>query len=346
MIRYLKPLIPVVLFLLLAAAARSTPSTSPRASGATPSLPNPGTITLDPVNQYSRLLAISDTHGSYDDLVQLLTAAKLIDSNVQWIGENIAVIVVGDSIDKGPKSLEIIDLWISLSAQAQAAGGKVVHLLGNHEAGFLACAGKAVTTGICALEAGEEGKEQTLIDELNAKGIPLTDLTGTSTVRGQFLHSEPIAAAAGKWLFFHAGLLPQMSWKDIQARAAAVLGDGNYNDPLLSDPKSMLEAKDWWADPAVRADEENRLENNGFFGVVFGHQPAALKITGRIGAVDSGHLIKIDTGMAVQAGAHSGMMLVFNNTSEMDENSFPSHVYTMGPDGTMNLLQPEIMPAP
>ena len=45
-----------------------------------------------------------------------------------------AVLVqTGDVTDRGPDSLEVIELMIRLEAEAAAAGGEVVALVGNHE---------------------------------------------------------------------------------------------------------------------------------------------------------------------------------------------------------------------
>ena len=48
------------------------------------------------------------------------------------------LVVVADVIDKGDQSLASIDLLTALEAEALAAGGRVVVILGNHEAEFLA----------------------------------------------------------------------------------------------------------------------------------------------------------------------------------------------------------------
>jgi hypothetical protein len=58
--------------------------------------------------------------------------------------------------------------------------------------------------------------------------------------------------------------------------------------------------------------------------VVFGHQPKAMKIADESGISRDGRLIKIDNGMAPDAGSNDGSILVFPNPKELtDENKTP-----------------------
>ncbi|HEY9765586.1 MAG TPA: metallophosphoesterase, partial [Chroococcales cyanobacterium] len=258
--------------------------------------------------------------------LQLLTAGKLIDSNQRWIGGRSLLVIVGDSIDEGPKSIEVLDLWAALSTQAKAAGGLVIPLLGNHEAEFLA-------------DPSGDSKAQALRDELKQLNIPITDLTDPSTSRGSFIHGMPLAARVGSWLFCHAGLLPDISWAQFGTQAASVLGKSDYGNAFLLGPDSVLEAKDWWVDPAARSAYEKRLASISIFGVVQGHQPKAYNIPYDIGSLDGGHLIKIDNGMAPKSGSNPGHLLLFPNPSEMKKNVFPT-VQSIAPNGGVKLVVP------
>jgi hypothetical protein len=81
----------------------------------------------------TRVIAVGDVHGEYDVLQRILLHAKLADSSGHWTGGNAILVQTGDVIDRGPKSLESVDLIRSLQEQAIRSGGKVVRLLGNHE---------------------------------------------------------------------------------------------------------------------------------------------------------------------------------------------------------------------
>jgi hypothetical protein len=287
---------------------------------------NPGIVQIQDPSAFSRVVALSDVHGMADNLMPLLRAGQIIDSQGRWAGGRTLLVVVGDNIDKGPKSLEVLDLWLSLTPQAKAAGGGIISLLGNHEAEFLA-------------SPSADAKASGLLAELQAHGLPLTNLTDPTQPRGAFLRQLPLAARVGRWLFCHAGLYPAMAWPAFAQQAAQTLNANAYGDPFITGPNSILEAKDWWQLPATRSSLEARLESMGDFGLVQGHQPKAYNIPNTIGAIDGGRLIKIDNGMAPEAGSNPGHLLVFTQPAQMNLDAYPA-VLTIAQDGTSRPLIP------
>lgn len=280
---------------------------------------NPGVVEIADPSAYAQVLAISDAHGMRPALDALLKGAGVVGSDGRWAAGNTLLIVVGDSIDKGPQSLEVMDEWMALAPQAAAAGGRVVHLLGNHEAEFLA-------------SPNDSRKAAELYAELQSKGVPVTDLTDPAKPYGKFLLSEPLAARVGRWLFCHAGLYPGPNWAAFKSAAAAALSAGRYGDALLQADDSVLEAKDWWKDPAARSALESRLSDDGMYGLVQGHQPKAYGFPNQIGALDGRRLVKIDGGMAPEAGSHAGAILRFTRPAQM-KTAAPVDMESVGSDG-------------
>ncbi|MGI9220028.1 MAG: metallophosphoesterase [Woeseiaceae bacterium] len=80
-----------------------------------------------------RTVALSDVHGDFDALVATLQRAELIDEELQWSGGAAHFVLVGDIMDRGPRSRAAMDLLMRLEDEARAAGGKVHILVGNHE---------------------------------------------------------------------------------------------------------------------------------------------------------------------------------------------------------------------
>ena len=80
-----------------------------------------------------RVVAFSDVHGAYDELVDLLTDLELIDDHASWIGGVTHLVSTGDLLDRGADSRKVMDLLMELQQQALAAGGRVHVTLGNHE---------------------------------------------------------------------------------------------------------------------------------------------------------------------------------------------------------------------
>lgn len=80
------------------------------------------------------VVAIGDIHGAYGSLTRLLIANQLVDEQLHWSAGTTHLVSLGDLLDRGPKSKQVMDLLIRLQVEAEAAGGKVHVLLGNHEA--------------------------------------------------------------------------------------------------------------------------------------------------------------------------------------------------------------------
>ncbi|NNJ72849.1 MAG: hypothetical protein HKP09_06675 [Enterobacterales bacterium] len=76
---------------------------------------------------------VGDIHGAYKEFVTTLKTANLVDEQLQWIGGTNHLVSLGDLLDRGPNSRAVVDLLRSLQEQAQAAGGRVHVVLGNHE---------------------------------------------------------------------------------------------------------------------------------------------------------------------------------------------------------------------
>lgn len=81
-----------------------------------------------------RIVAIGDLHGDHDAWRAVASAARLIDARGNWSGGNATLVQIGDVVDRGPDSLKIIRDLQRLQKQARKRGGKVIAMVGNHEA--------------------------------------------------------------------------------------------------------------------------------------------------------------------------------------------------------------------
>ena len=84
-----------------------------------------------------RVVAIADIHGAYDAMVSTLQNADILGEDLSWVGEKATLVIVGDILDRGPKSRAAMDLLMRLEGEAESAGGRVQVLIGNHEAMIL-----------------------------------------------------------------------------------------------------------------------------------------------------------------------------------------------------------------
>ena len=80
-----------------------------------------------------RVVAIGDIHGAYAQLVSLLKTLGIVDDQLRWMAGRTTVVQTGDFTDRGSSVRATMDLLMALERQAQAAGGRFMVLLGNHE---------------------------------------------------------------------------------------------------------------------------------------------------------------------------------------------------------------------
>lgn len=80
-----------------------------------------------------RVVAIGDIHGAYQPLITLLRATGLLDEQGRWAGGTTTLVQTGDYTDRGVAIRPVMDLLMTLERQAEAAGGRAIVLLGNHE---------------------------------------------------------------------------------------------------------------------------------------------------------------------------------------------------------------------
>ncbi|MEO7602371.1 MAG: metallophosphoesterase [Sphingomicrobium sp.] len=81
-----------------------------------------------------RIVAVGDLHGDYSAWLAIARDAGLIDASNHWSGGPSTLVQLGDIADRGPNTLKIIRHLQQLEREALKTGGKVVVVLGNHEA--------------------------------------------------------------------------------------------------------------------------------------------------------------------------------------------------------------------
>jgi hypothetical protein len=254
---------------------------------------------------FDTLWAVSDVHGRLQELDELLVAAELATrdgaDHLVWnpARSRQLFVAVGDYIDGGPDGVGVVLRLDNLAAQAAAAGSRVVVLLGNHEAEFLA---DPLSADHRLLASAHR-----MAGQLGLPSRPGAEELASSEF-GQFLRSLPVAAFVGSWLFAHAGYVDAEDGRAYFAGLGSSWshpGAGRYR--ALLDPRSIVAYHDWWKGRGRRERMKVRLDGLGLNGLVFGHDPAALGVPGAIAMDPDGWLIKLDTGM--KTGPSRGMLL-------------------------------------
>ena len=81
-----------------------------------------------------RVIAFADVHGADAELRTLLRESGVVDAQDRWAAGGAHVVSLGDLLDRGAGSRQVLDLLMRLQEEARTAGGRLHVLLGNHEA--------------------------------------------------------------------------------------------------------------------------------------------------------------------------------------------------------------------
>ena len=178
-----------------------------------------------------RVVAISDIHGAYGAMVETLKNVGVLDDQLAWGGGTARLVIVGDILDRGPRSRDVMDLLMRLEDEAKAAGGYVHVLIGNHESmnmiGDMRYVSKEEYAAFAADETLEERsrwfqaylqRQPMPRDEADLKErfdntfpagfFALRRQLGPTGKYGQWLLTKPIIAVIDGTAFVHGGLSP------------------------------------------------------------------------------------------------------------------------------------------
>jgi hypothetical protein len=168
-----------------------------------------GIKTLDELST-RRVVSVGDLHGDMQQAHRVLTSARLVDNAGNWVGGRTIFVQTGDTIDRGPDTIRIMEWLEGLKAQAQRAGGTVILLNGNHELLMLCGDERYVSAYEKQNTAGMANVRQAF--------APATGHLA------QLIMRRPIAAQVGDLVFVHGGILPQWAQHGIPALNQLVAG--------------------------------------------------------------------------------------------------------------------------
>lgn len=309
------------------------------AAGAALPQASAGPATFDPcdVSGVERVVAVGDVHGAYEQFTAILRAARVIDERGHWAGGRTHFVQVGDLVDRGPASRQVLDLMMRLEREAPAAGGRVYPLLGNHE--VLAMVGDVRYASAAEFDefrhADSEAVREVYYDRVLAdwraqasrEGRPFDD----AMFREAFLRETPLGLVErqvafgpegeyGRWLrqrdavarinrvvFVHGGIssaVAELGCRSVNQRVRAELTTGF--EEMAASPETSLVAGDagpLWYRGLAQMDE---TAGAPIIDGVLSRLDATAVVAGhtvvpggRIQVRFGGRLFQIDTGMLV-----------------------------------------------
>lgn len=177
----------------------------------------------------ARIVAVADVHGASDAFASILRRAGLINEKLQWTGGTAVFVQTGDLMDRGPGVRAIFDMLMALEPQAQAAGGRVHLLMGNHEAMNLLGITRDTSPEAFAsfADAQSEARRERAFDAAQKQRkdldrtawmaahppgyIEYRDALRPNARYGKWLRTHPVLVEIGGTVFMHGGLNPAFS---------------------------------------------------------------------------------------------------------------------------------------
>ncbi len=232
-----------------------------------------------------RIIAVGDLHGDYQAWLTIARAAGLIDAGNRWAGGKTTLVQLGDVTDREADSLKIVRSLQQLQKEAPRKGGRVIVVLGNHEAMNLTGDYRYTTAGEFAAFADDQSPaRRDKLYELNKASIEASFRAKTpnmtaDAIRQAWIASTPLgwvehklawmpSGELGKWatrnpavakigdtLFVHGGLSAEYAkipMDELNRRVAAAMAAADESPAsVLTDPLGPL-----WYRGLVRSDPE------------------------------------------------------------------------------------------
>ena len=192
-------------------------------------------LLLLPAAVASDLCAIGDFHGDEAHAFDALRLCGAVDASGRWAGGTMTVVQLGDVMDRGNASLPLLHSLWDLQAEAHAAGGELLLLLGNHELLNMQGATRYVHKGELRSYGGAAAWSRAMDPHHGEIGRRLV-ATPATAVRG---------AGACATLFLHAGLRPSVaaSFESLESL------NGALRQQILAGNGELLDAHQgplWW----------------------------------------------------------------------------------------------------
>ena len=226
-------------------------------------------------NGIDRVVAFADVHGAYTELLELLRETGIVDARDHWAAGNTHLVSLGDLLDRGADSRKVMDLLMRLQGEAQATGGQLHVLLGNHEVmnilGDLRYVEATEYASYGDLESSAERAElrqawETAQGAGSGAAFDLKFPPGYFGHRaafspkgkyGQWLLTLPVAIMLNDTLFMHAGpsnVLHGMSLQELNLRYRTALTDYLGLAGRLEQAKLLQAGDEYHARPQLAKD--------------------------------------------------------------------------------------------
>jgi hypothetical protein len=159
------------------------------------------TVDRSTYDKVAEIIEISDIEGNFNALYSFLISNNVMDKNYNWTFGSGHVVFLGDFVDRGTQSIQVLWLIYKLEQEAVKQGGKVHYILGNHE--ILNIQGTGYNDNVLIKD-----------EQINTTSVSFDEshevLHSSKSELGKWLRTKNSIEKIGNYTFVHGGLSPKI----------------------------------------------------------------------------------------------------------------------------------------
>lgn len=243
-----------------------------------------------PPNTYddgAPIIAVSDIESGFGAFRTFLVAHGVADGLMNWTFGNGHLVLVGDFVDRGASTTQVLWAIYRLEQSARAAGGRVHFIIGNHE--------------IKNLQGNFQTADEKYFHIAGILGKQQHELFADDAVLGRWLASKNVVEVINGVAFAHGGLHPRLREFASSAEEINQVVRAGYRlpwyTPTAESTESFLRSSNtgpawyrgYFKDDLSPGQVEDGLQVVGARAIVVGHT-----LQGKVNARHGGRVFAID----------------------------------------------------
>ena len=178
-------------------------------------------------NDNNKILAISGIESGYKTFRDFLINSKVIDKNLNWTFGNGHLVLVGDFVDRGFSTTQVLWFIYKLEQEAEKQGGYVHYILGNHELKNMQGNYESASLKYFHVAAILEKQQNELYD--------------SNSFIGKWMASKNTLELINGNLFVHGGIHPELASSKLDLDEINQIGRRNYYKPFYPRTEKNIE---------------------------------------------------------------------------------------------------------
>ena len=215
------------------------------------------------------ILAISDIESGYKTFRDFLITNKVIDENLDWIFGKGHLVLVGDFVDRGFSTTQVLWFIYKLEQEAKKQGGHVHFIIGNHE--------------LYNMQGKFKSASYKYYGVASILGKQHHDLYNKNSFIGKWMASKNTLELINGYLFTHGGIHPDIANYDITIEQVNQINRDHYDQSyfpkpkesvaqlILSNKKGICWYRGYFEDDLSQGEVEKGIDQFNAKAVVVGH---------------------------------------------------------------------------